>query len=109
MASFRVVLAGAVMVPVYFCCLRLSAFAEAADLRRRGFALGDFWTFLYLGFFGVKINQMCFTIGLYFTPVSNSAVIVGLGPIYIFLLAVLLRLERTWNSRMVAVLFVPHG
>ena len=101
MASFRVVLAGVVMVPVYFSCLRLRAFAEAAALRRRGFALGDFWTFLYLGFFGVTMNQMCFTIGLYFTHVSHSAVIVGLGPIYILLLAVLFRLERaTWHKVM---------
>ena len=101
MASFRVVLAGVVMVPVYFSCLRLRAFAEAAALRRRGFAIGDFWTFLYLGFFGVTMNQMCFTIGLYFTHVSHSAVIVGLGPIYILLLAVLFRLERaTWHKVM---------
>jgi drug/metabolite transporter (DMT)-like permease len=109
MASFRVVLAGAVMVPVYFCCLRLRAFAEAADLRRRGFALGDFWTFLYLGFFGVTINQMCFTVGLYFTPVSHSAVIVGLGPIYILLLAVLLRLERARAHKVVGMLIALAG
>ena len=37
MASFRVVLAGVVMIPVYLCCLRLKAFAETAELRRQGF------------------------------------------------------------------------
>jgi drug/metabolite transporter (DMT)-like permease len=109
MASFRVVLAGVVMVPVYFSCLRLKAFAEAADLRRRGFALGDFWTFLYLGFFGVAINQMCFTIGLYFTHVSHSAVIVGLGPIYILLLAVLSRLERATGRKVMGMLVALVG
>ncbi|HEX2663448.1 MAG TPA: DMT family transporter [Candidatus Acidoferrum sp.] len=109
MASFRVVLAGVVMVPVYFSCLRLKAFAEAADLRRRGFALGDFSTFLYLGFFGVTINQMCFTIGLYFTRVSHSAVIVGLGPIYILLLAVLFRLERATGRKVMGMLLALAG
>lgn len=109
MASFRVVLAGVVMVPVYFSCLRLKAFAEAADLRRRGFALGDFWTFLYLGLFGVAINQMCFTIGLYFTHVSHSAVIVGLGPIYILLLAVLFRLERATGRKVMGMLIALAG
>lgn len=109
MASFRVVLAGVVMVPVYFSCLRLKAFAEAADLRRRGFALGDLWTFLYLGFFGVTINQMCFTIGLYFTHVSHSAVIVGLGPIYILLLAVLFRLERATGRKVMGMLIALAG
>lgn len=109
MASFRVVLAGVVMVPVYFSCLRLKAFAEAADLRRRGFALGDFWTFLYLGFFGVTVNQMCFTIGLYFTQVSHSAVIVGLTPIYILLLAVLFRLERATGHKVTGMLIALGG
>ena len=93
MASFRVVMAGVVMIPVYFSCLRLKAFAEAADLCRRGFKRRDFWAFLYLGFFGVTVNQMSFTIGLHFTSVGHAAVIVGLGPLYILLLAVLLRLE----------------
>ena len=109
MASFRVVLAGVVMVPVYFSCLRLKAFAEAADLRLRGFGVGDFWTFLYLGFFGVMINQMCFTIGLYFTPVSHSAVIVGLAPIYILLLAVLFRLERATGHKVTGMLIALAG
>lgn len=109
MASFRVVLAGVVMIPVYFSCLRLSAFAEAAELRRRGFVARDFWTFVYLGFFGVTINQMCFTIGLHFTSVSHSAVIVGLSPIYILLLAVLFRLERASGHKVVGMLIALAG
>lgn len=99
LASFRVVLAGAVMVPIYFVCSRLPAFSEAAKLRRQGFAARDLWTFSYLGFFGVTVNQICFTVGLAFTLVSHSALIVGLGPIYILVLAVLFRLERaTWRK-----------
>lgn len=118
MASFRVVLAGLVMIPVYFYCLRLAAFAEAGELRRRGFAARDFWVFVYLGFFGVTVNQMCFTIGLHFTSVSHSAVIVGLSPIYILLLAVLFRLEQATGHKVigmaialagVAVLASEHG
>jgi len=109
MASFRVVLAGVVMIPVYFYCLRLKVFAEASDIRRRGFARRDFWTFLYLGFFGVTVNQMCFTIGLYFTRVSHAAVIVGLGPIYILVLAVLLGLERATGHKVVGMLIALAG
>lgn len=109
MASFRVVLAGAVMIPVYFSCLRLSAFAEAAELRRRGFAARDFWIFAYLGFFGVTVNQMCFTIGLHFTSVSHSAVIVGLSPIYILMLAVLFRLERATGHKVLGMLIALAG
>ena len=109
MASFRVVLAGLVMIPVYFYCLRLGAFAEAAELRRPGFVARDFWTFFYLGFFGVTVNQMCFTIGLHFTSVSHSAVIVGLSPIYILVLAVLFRLERATGHKVVGMLVALAG
>ncbi len=99
LASFRVVLAGAVMIPIYLVCSRLPAFAEATAARRRGFNARDLWTFLYLGFLGVTVNQMCFTIGLRYTSVSHSSVIVGMAPIYTLLLAVLFRLERaTWRK-----------
>jgi drug/metabolite transporter (DMT)-like permease len=99
LASFRVVLAGAVMLPTYLLCSRLPAFAEAASARRRGFAGRDLWTFLYLGFFGVTVNQMCFTVGLRYTSVSHASVIVGMGPIYTLVLAVLFQLESpTWRK-----------
>jgi drug/metabolite transporter (DMT)-like permease len=109
MASFRVVVAGVVMIPVYFSCLRLRAFAEAADLRRRGFTRRDLSAFLYLGFFGVTVNQMSFTIGLHFTSVGHAAVIVGLGPLYILILAVLLRLERATGHKVVGMLIALAG
>ena len=109
MASFRVALAGVVMIPVYLSCLRLGAFAEAADLRKRGFGARDFWIFAYLGFFGVTVNQMCFTIGLHFTSVSHSAVIVGLAPIYVLVLAVLFGLERATGHKVVGMLIALAG
>jgi drug/metabolite transporter (DMT)-like permease len=99
MASFRVCSAGIVMAPLYFLARRLPVFAEASLAQARGFTRRDLWTFLYLGFFGVSINQFCFTLGLHYTPVSHSAVIVGMGPIYTLVLAVLLRLEKaTWHK-----------
>ena len=99
MASFRVVLAGAMMIPIYLLCSRLPAFAETAESRRRRFTLRDIWTFLYMGFFGVTINQICFTVGLRYTSVSHAAVIVGMGPIYTLIFAVLFNLEKaTWRK-----------
>jgi drug/metabolite transporter (DMT)-like permease len=109
MASFRVVLAGAVMAPLYLFGSRLPAFTEAADLRRGRFTARDLWTFSYLGFFGVTVNQMCFTIGLYFTHVSHAAVIVGLGPMYILILAVFFRLERATAHKVVGMLIALAG
>lgn len=101
LASFRVVLAATVMIPTYLLCSRMSAFSGAAEAGRRNWALHDLWTFLYMGFFGVTINQICFTVGLRYTSVSHAAVIVGMGPIYTLIFAVLLKLEpATWRKAM---------
>src|ERR1700730_15245271 len=99
MASFRVVLAGISMVPAYLVCSQLPAFQGALRPGTRRFPGGDIWTFAYLGFFGVVVNQMCFTMGLRYTSVGHAAVILGMGPIYTLVLAVLFRLERaTWHK-----------
>ncbi len=111
LATFRVVLAGATMLPVYLFCSRLNLFAKAAESQRRGLTLGDYWNFLYLGFFGVTTNQVCFTVGLRYTSVSHAAVIVGMGPIYTLVLAVLFKLERaTWRKALgMAMAFAGIG
>jgi drug/metabolite transporter (DMT)-like permease len=99
MASFRIVFAGTIMVPIYLAFRRLPIFSEAARASRAGFTAHDLWTFLYLGFFGVAVNQSCFTIGLRYTSIAHSAVIVGMGPIYTLVLAVLARVEKaTWRK-----------
>jgi drug/metabolite transporter (DMT)-like permease len=105
LASFRVVLAGAVMVPCYLLCSRLPAFREVVEVRRRKLSLGDLWIFLYMGFFGVTINQICFTVGLRYTSVSHASVIVGMGPIYTLIFAVLFKLEAaTWRKAIGMIL-----
>jgi len=99
LASFRLVLAGLAMLPFYLFCSRLPAFARTAETWRRGFTLRDLWIFLYMGFFGVVMNQVCFTVGLRYTSVSHAAVLVGMGPIYTLILAVLFKLETaTWRK-----------
>ncbi len=93
-ASFRLVLAAVFMVFIYIFCLRLPAFAEAARARRSAWSLRDLWIFLYLGFFGVTLNQFGFTVGMRYTSVIHSAIISSLSPVYTLILAVLLRLEN---------------
>lgn len=109
MASFRVLVAGIVMVPTYLLCLRLPAFADAAAIYRGGFKIRDIWTFVYLGFLGVCVNQLSFTIGLQFTSVGHAAVIVGLGPFYVFVLAVLFRLETATPRKITGMLIAITG
>jgi drug/metabolite transporter (DMT)-like permease len=118
MASFRVTLAGLTMLPAYLLSSRLPAFRAAAEARKKGFSRRDLWNFIYLGFFGVVVNQLCFTMGLRYTSVSHAAVIVGLGPIYTLVLAVVFRLEKaTWHKAIgmaiafagIAVLAAENG
>jgi len=91
-ASFRIVAAGLFMVAIAPVCRRLPMFASRSDKAR--ITSRDLFTFAYLGFFGVAINQFCFTLGLRYTNVTHSSIIVGLAPIYTLTLVVLLRLER---------------
>ena len=72
LASFRVVLAAVVMLPIYQFCSRLPAFAETLRTRQRKWTIRDLWTFLYMGLFGVTMNQVCFTVGLRYTSVKQT-------------------------------------
>jgi len=99
-ASFRIVAAGFFMLAIAPLCRRLPMFSsENRESRPSTYSLNDYWIFAYLGLFGVSINQFCFTIGLRYTSVTHSSIIVGMAPIYTLTLAVLLRLERlTWRK-----------
>lgn len=99
LASFRVVLSAAMILPVYFAMPR----------RRGGFTRADAWEFIKLGFFGVAINQMCFTIGIHYTTVSHSSLIVGMGPIYVLLLAWLQRLESVTAQKLTGMVMAFAG
>ncbi len=108
MASFRVVAAAAFMLFVYPIAARSPAFAADLKAHKQPRTLRDLFTFAYLGFFCVSLNQMCFTVGLRYTSVAHSAIILGMGPIYALILAVLFRLESlTWGKALgMAVSFI---
>ncbi len=84
LAALRVVLAGVFRLPIYFG-------------KGRG---GDRWTrrdirqLVLLGLIGVTINQFCFVIGLSKTSVAHSALIIGMAPVSVLLIAAARRLER---------------
>ncbi|MFZ3216857.1 MAG: DMT family transporter [Candidatus Acidiferrales bacterium] len=92
LACFRLELAAILMLPIYF------ARRARSPLRWR-----DAWPFLYLGFFGVVVNQGFFTVGLNYTTSNHSAVIIALGPIIILLLACALRLEALTLAKVLGM------
>lgn len=83
LVSFRFPVAAAVALSIYF--------SRRNRVRPR---LRDLWTFIYLGFFGILINQGCFTIGLNFTTSDHSVIVVALGPLLVLFFAWVLKLEK---------------
>jgi drug/metabolite transporter (DMT)-like permease len=64
---------------------------------------GDFWSFVYLGFFGFAVNQGCFVIGLSQTTSEHSVVIIATGPVLILLLARALKLESLTTGKILGM------
>ena len=100
--------------PITLTCLRLqlAAFVMLAIYftrrERQPLKLRDAWPFLYLGFFGVVVNQGLFTVGLNYTTSNHSAVLIAIGPIIILLLARALKLEMLTAAKVtgMAISFV---
>ena len=95
--------------PITLVCLRLqlAAFLMLAIYftrrERQPLKLRDSWPFLYLGFFGVVVNQGLFTVGLNYTTSDHSAVLIAIGPIIILLLARALKLEAFTVAKVVGM------
>jgi drug/metabolite transporter (DMT)-like permease len=95
--------------PITLVCLRLqlAAFIMLAIYfsrrERQPLKLRDVWPFLYLGFFGVVVNQGLFTVGLNYTTSDHSAVLIAIGPIIILLLARALKLEALTVAKVVGM------
>ncbi len=98
LATFRITLAAAVILPIYL------ALPHRREVRRE-----DAITFTKLALLGVVCNQMFFTTGLSLTTVSHSAILIGLGPIYVLVLAWLQGLESLVPKKIVGMLLAFSG
>lgn len=98
LVAFRFPVAAVVALAVYF------SRSDRPLPRRR-----DLWTFVYLGFFGILLNQGCFTIGLNFTTSDRSAIVVSLGPLIVLLWAWLLKLENLTAGKALGMLVSIAG
>ena len=99
LAVFRVELAALVMVAVYLAMPARWHDEIAGSGRQTRFDRHDLRKFLQLGILGVVLNQMLFTVGLNYTTVGHSALIIGVGPINTLLLARFFGLEHiTWHK-----------
>ncbi|HJY86292.1 MAG TPA: EamA family transporter, partial [Candidatus Acidoferrales bacterium] len=69
----------------------------------------DMAIFFQLGLLGVAINQVCFTVGLNYTTVGHSAVIIGTGPILILLMAWAVGLEALTVKKVLGLALAFGG
>ncbi len=92
LATFRTAMAAVVILPLYF--LRRRHRASRWNLRE-GLRL------LVLGVGGVALNQVFFVLGLSRTSVAHAAILVGLTPVQVLLLAAMTGQEKmTWRKAM---------
>ncbi len=83
LCGLRVGLAGLIMIPAYL--------AQGGDAT---WGKRDLPMLLYLGLFGVTLNQLFFLIGLSRTSVVHSVLIISMTPIFVLVIAALMKQER---------------
>jgi drug/metabolite transporter (DMT)-like permease len=91
LAGLRISLAGGLMVPVYWWENRG---------KKEPWTRGDLPLLLGLGVFGVALNQGFFVLGLNRTTVAHAAIIIGLTPVTVLLLAALRGQEHITSRKL---------
>ena len=116
LGSFRLVAAGLVSLPVLFFPqeakgqgIRVTVKATPEVSQGTSRRLFKLWTITYLGFFGVVLNQGVFTVGLNYTSVSHSSLIIGCAPILILMLSWALRLEALTRRKAIGMALAFAG
>ncbi len=107
--SLRVLFSNVILLALYF---------GRGMHRKRPLEEGDWRWFALLGLFGIAGNQSGFTVGLNYTTVSHSALIISLTPILVLILATRMKLETFTKMKIigmaisftgVAILMSEHG
>jgi drug/metabolite transporter (DMT)-like permease len=102
LASLRIELAALLTLAVYFM-------SSSRATRRAHFRRKDLWTFAYLSFFGVVLNQGSFTVGLAYTTSERSVVLVALAPVFVLVFARALKLESFTPAKMIGMIVAIAG
>ena len=98
LAGLRICLAGLFMLPAY--ALRKGA---------ASWSMRDLPMLIYLGLFGVTLNQLFFIIGLSRTSVVHSALIIAMTPIFVLVIAALIKQEQITVRKAAGMLIAVIG
>jgi drug/metabolite transporter (DMT)-like permease len=110
LGSFRLVTAGIVSLPVLFIprAGKRHDLKVQVEVSQKG-KLHALWTITYLAFFGVVLNQGGFTVGLNYTSVSHSSLIIGCAPILILVFSWALGLEALTRRKAIGMVLAFAG
>jgi drug/metabolite transporter (DMT)-like permease len=98
LCGLRVSVAGLFMIPAFLWQ------NGAASLSKRDLPL-----LLYLGLFGMTLNQLFFLLGLSRTSVVHSVLIISMTPIFVLLIAALMKQERITVRKAAGMLIALSG
>jgi drug/metabolite transporter (DMT)-like permease len=100
-SGVRMVFAGALMFSVYWYRQAAGTVApwSRADLKK----------LIFLGMVGVGLNQFFFVVGISLTTVSHGAIMIGLSPILVLLLASAARLEKLTTMKLLGMFTAFSG
>ncbi|HXE74261.1 MAG TPA: DMT family transporter [Candidatus Xenobia bacterium] len=107
--SLRLLFSNLILLALYF---------GTGRHRRRPIGESDWKWFALLGLFGIAGNQTGFTVGIAFTTVSHSALIISVTPVLVLLLAARMKLESFTKMKLfgmaisfagVAILMSEHA
>src|SRR5579863_4981660 len=112
LGSFRLVTAGIVSLPMLFLLKKEKGVEGKVTLEVREDRptwLAQLSTITYLGFFGVVLNQGFYTVGLNYTSVSHSALIIACAPIFILLFSWALGIEPLTPRKITGITLAFMG
>src|SRR5712692_4530775 len=106
LALLRVDLATLLFLPLLFIERRIREKGRAPRRRPAG---KDLLTLVVLGILGICINQVLFTVGLNYTSVAHSSLVVCIGPVNVLILARLMGMERLTAPKLAGITIAFAG
>jgi drug/metabolite transporter (DMT)-like permease len=89
--------------------LLLLLYLGSGHHRRRPLQRGDWRWFALLGLFGIAMNQVGFTVGINYTTVAHSSLIITTTPLYVLVLATRMKLEAFTKLKLLGMLLSFTG
>lgn len=112
LAAVRVTLAALILLGIFALSRRGArnpADGPGTGVLSTAFARRDWWKWAELGLYGVALNQVFFVLGLNYTTVAHSALIISLGPILVLVIARLKGLEAFTAEKIIGMVISFAG